>query len=93
MQYYRGKYSPSEERLFKLSRSKVESFVQCKRCFYLDRRLGVGVKETSRLISRIKNRQFGVLITTSVVGRQPYKEIRSDGHPVIFLTGIDIIDV
>ena len=40
--YYRGKYNPAEERLFKLSRSKVESFVQCKRCFYLDRRLGVG---------------------------------------------------
>ena len=38
---YRGKYNPTEERLFKLSRSKVESFVQCKRCFYLDRRLGV----------------------------------------------------
>lgn len=57
------------------------------------KRTSVGVKETSRLISRIKNRQFGVLITTSVVGKQPYKEIRSDGHPVIFLTGIDIIDV
>ena len=42
MSYYRGKYNPNEERLFKLSRSKVESFIQCKRCFYLDRRLGVG---------------------------------------------------
>ena len=41
MSYYRGKYNPSEERLFKLSRSKVESFVKCKRCFYLDRRLGI----------------------------------------------------
>jgi len=42
MSYYRRKYNPNEERLFKLSRSKVESFIQCKRCFYLDRRLGVG---------------------------------------------------
>ena len=42
MSYYRGKYNPTEERLFKLSRSKVELFVQCKRCFYLDRRLGIG---------------------------------------------------
>lgn len=38
---YRGKYNPSEKRLFKLSRSKVESFIQCKRCFYLDRKLGI----------------------------------------------------
>ncbi len=42
MSYYRGKYNPNEERLFKLSRSKVESYVKCKRCFYLDRRLGIG---------------------------------------------------
>ena len=41
MNYYRGKYNPNEERFFKLSRSKVESFVQCKRCFYLDRKLGI----------------------------------------------------
>ena len=32
---------PNEKRLYKLSRSKVESFIQCKRCFYLDRRLGI----------------------------------------------------
>ena len=42
MSYYRGKYNPSEERYFKLSRSKVELFIDCKRCFYLDRRLGIG---------------------------------------------------
>ncbi len=40
--YYRGKYNPKEERYFKLSRSKVELFIDCKRCFYLDRRLGIG---------------------------------------------------
>ena len=38
----------------------------------------VGVKETSRLISRIKHRQFGVLVTTSFVGDQAYKEIIED---------------
>lgn len=27
---------------FKISRSKIELFLQCPRCFYLDRRLGVG---------------------------------------------------
>jgi|TARA_B110000967_G_scaffold119062_1_gene121761 hypothetical protein len=36
----------------------------------------IGVKETSRLISRIRNRQFGVLVTTSYVGKQAYSEIR-----------------
>ena len=32
---------PNEKRLYKLSRSKVESFIKCNRCFYLDRRLGI----------------------------------------------------
>ncbi len=53
----------------------------------------VGVKETSRLISRIRHREFGVLVTTSVVDAQAYKEIRSDGHPIVILSGADIADI
>lgn len=51
----------------------------------------VGVREVSRLISRIKHREFGVLVTTSYVDRQAYQEVVDDGHPVIFITAIDII--
>jgi hypothetical protein len=53
----------------------------------------VGVKEVSRLISRIRHRQFGVLVTTSVVARQAYEEVREDRHPIIFLSGGDIVDI
>jgi len=35
-------YSPRSEESFKLSRSKIDNFLNCPRCFYLDRRLGVG---------------------------------------------------
>ena len=35
-------YDPKSAETFKLSRTKIENFVQCPRCFYLDRRLGVG---------------------------------------------------
>lgn len=49
-----------------------------------------GVEETSRLISRLRHRQFGILVTTSVVGEQAYKEIRQDRHPVVILCGRDI---
>ena len=38
---YIGKYKPERDEFYKLSRSKVESFLNCKRCFYLDRRLGI----------------------------------------------------
>ena len=37
----RNLYKPNEEKPFKLSRSKVDNFINCKRCFYIDRRLGV----------------------------------------------------
>jgi len=53
----------------------------------------VGVKEVSRLISRIRHRQFGVLVTTSTIGRQAYEEVRDDRHPIIFLCGKDIADI
>jgi hypothetical protein len=53
----------------------------------------VGVKEVSRLISRIRHRQFGVLVTTSVIARQAYEEVREDRHPIIFICGRDIAEI
>jgi hypothetical protein len=51
---------------------------------------GVGVKELSRLISRLRYREFGILVTTSFLGRQAYEELRFDRHPVIIIAGADI---
>lgn len=53
----------------------------------------VGVKETSRLISRIKYRQFGILVTTSYVDSQARKEILEDGHPILLITARDIANI
>ncbi len=54
---------------------------------------GVGVRETSRLISRLRHRQFGVLVTTSHLDAQAYREIREDGHPVVVQAGRDLVDI
>lgn len=35
-------FNPSSDEPFKISRSKIELFTKCPRCFYLDRRLGIG---------------------------------------------------
>ena len=45
--YYNSKrtrnlYCPDDSKPYKLSRSKIDLFVNCPRCFYIDRRLGVG---------------------------------------------------
>jgi hypothetical protein len=54
---------------------------------------GLGVRLVSRLISRIKHREFGVFVTTSYVGDQPYREVREDGHPIVFLVGRDLVEI
>jgi len=46
-QYYtsrrtRNLFNPVSKEPFRLSRSKIDNFLNCPRCFYIDRRLGVG---------------------------------------------------
>lgn len=54
---------------------------------------GLGVEVMSRLISRLRHRQFGMLVTTSYLGDQPYKEIVEDEHPIIVCSGGDLADL
>jgi hypothetical protein len=56
--------------------------------YHLDN--AVGVKEVSRLISRLRYRQFGILVTTSYLHQQAYEEIITDGHPIVVLSASDI---
>lgn len=53
----------------------------------------VGVRELSRLISRLRHRQFGILVTTSHLDRQAYAELKEDGHPIVVLAGADIAEL
>ena len=66
---------------------KVEFFMEAK-CYAPDS--GNGVKLTSRLISRLKHRQFGYFVTTSYVSEQAYEEIVEDNHPVVVFSARDI---
>lgn len=53
----------------------------------------VGVEAQSRLVSRLRPRQFGVLVTTSYVAAQAYQELRDDAHPVVILAGSDLVQI
>ncbi len=78
-------------RIFKSAENSVfvDFYLQAK-CY--GRNNSVKTSDTARLISRIKDRQFGILITTSYVADQAYKEILDDGHPIVLINGRDIID-
>jgi hypothetical protein len=54
---------------------------------------GVGVRELSRLISRLRHRQFGVLVTTSHLDSQAYRELKEDGHPIVVVAGREIAEI
>ena len=45
----------------------------------------------SRLISRLRHRQFRILVTTSYVDLQAYREIKEDQHPIIVIAASDIV--
>ena len=53
----------------------------------------VGVKEVSRLLSRMKLGDIGIFVTTSFVNNQAYGEIIKDDRKILFITGQDIINL
>ena len=75
-----------------LQNVEVEFYVQAK-CYNPTGNHAVKVSDMSRLISRIKNRQFGVMVTTSYVHKQVYKELLDDEHPIVLVTGKTIVDI
>lgn len=70
---------------------KIDCAIEAK-C-YEPTKKRVGVREMSRLISRIRYRQFGIMVTTAVVDLQAYEEVVEDAHPILILTGADIAHV
>lgn len=74
----------------KQSEIKIDFAVEAK-CKNL--KYGSGIKETSRLVARLRHRQFGVFVTTSYVSEQAYKELVEDMHPVVILSGKDIANI
>ena len=58
---------------------------------YAPGKTSAGVKDMSRLTSRLRYRDLGFFVTTSYVGKHAYDEIRSDLHPVVVLSGGDIV--
>jgi hypothetical protein len=71
-------------------RLKVEFALEAK-CYNPNN--SVGVREMSRLISRLRYRQFGVFVTTSYFNPQAYSEVREDGHPIVLVPAREIVNI
>ena len=77
-------YTPDHEGLFPLSRSKVDLFRQCPRCFYLDRRLG---------IARPPGFPFSLNTAVDALLKKEFDVHREacTSHPLMVDAGIDAI--
>ena len=80
----RNLYQPGHNKPFKLSRTKVESFINCERCFYLDRRLGVNQVPSfpfniNSAVDELLKREF-----------DRYREL-AEPHPYMIAAGVNAI--
>ena len=78
----RNIYDPNDTKPFKLSRSKIELFKECPRCFYVDRRLGVG---------RPPGFPFNLNSAVDALLKNEFDTYRAKGlkHPLIEKYGVD----
>ncbi|MFA6082070.1 MAG: PD-(D/E)XK nuclease family protein [Patescibacteria group bacterium] len=85
-QRVKGLYDPNSSEPFKLSRSKIDLFTECPRCFYLDRRLGVG---------RPPGFPFALNSAVDHLLKLEFDIYRAKGskHPLIQKYGVDAVPV
>jgi len=79
-------YDPDSSKPFKLSRSKIDLFVQCPRCFYVDRRRGVG---------RPPGFPFTLNLAVDTLLKREFDVYRTKGtrHPLMEKYNIDAIPI
>jgi len=82
--YYRSNYVPGQKIAYKISRSKIELFMQCQRCFWLDARLH---------ISRPNGPPFNINKAIDELFKKEFDSYRAKGqaHPLMIEYEIDVI--
>jgi hypothetical protein len=78
----RNIFNPDDEKPFKLSRTKIDLFLECPRCFYIDRRLGVG---------RVPGFPFNLNSAVDALLKKEFDYYRANNqnHPLLEKHGID----
>lgn len=81
---YKGKYLRDKDDAYRISRSKIEDFMKCPRCFYLDRVLG---------IAKPSGPPFSLNIAVDHLLKCEFDAYRAQGvpHPMMTANGIDAI--
>jgi len=80
----RNLFDPASDKPFKLSRSRLDFFIECPRCFYIDRRLGIDRPSMpgwtlNSAVDELLKREF-----------DSYRE-RGKPHPLMVEYGVDAV--
>jgi len=80
----RNLYDPKSSEPFKLSRSRIEQFLNCAKCFYLDRRLGV---------ARPSGFPFNLNTAVDTLLKKEFDihRAKNKAHPMMKEYGLDLI--
>ncbi|NOS67136.1 MAG: hypothetical protein HOO67_02115 [Candidatus Peribacteraceae bacterium] len=80
----RNLYDPASKEPFKFSRTKLELFLQCPRCFYLDRRCGIGQPPGPPFT-------LNVAVDALMKREFDYHRARSEPHALMNEFGVDAV--
>ncbi|NCN25231.1 hypothetical protein COT94_04040 [Candidatus Falkowbacteria bacterium CG10_big_fil_rev_8_21_14_0_10_37_14] len=88
-EYYNAKrtknvFDPESKEAFKISRSKIDLFLNCPRCFYIDRRLGVGLPpgfpfNLNSAVDALLKKEFDI------------HRAQNTAHPLMQSYGLDLV--
>ncbi|MDD4412476.1 MAG: PD-(D/E)XK nuclease family protein [Patescibacteria group bacterium] len=88
-EYYNPKrtkniFDPRSKEPFKISRSKIDMFLNCPRCFYVDRRLGVGTPpgfpfNLNSAVDALLKKEFDI------------HRAKNTAHPLMRAYGLDLV--
>ena len=80
----RGLFNPRAEKPHSISRTKIENFLECPRCFYIEQRYGVGRPDTpsftlNNAVDELLKREFDV------------HRVNGTRHPLLKAYGLDAV--
>ncbi len=80
----RNIYDPASKEPYALSRSKLELFLDCPRCFYLDRKTGVG---------RVDSMPYTLNLAVDALLKKEFDLYRAKGeaHPMMITCGVEAV--
>lgn len=80
----RGRFNPDTEEPYTISRSKLDRFLECPRCFWLEARYGIGRPDTppftlNNAVDELFKREFDI------------RRAKGEAHPLMKAYGIDAV--